>query len=131
MNSPLVRCSTCKRHIYAAESSCPFCTRQASSSPTLLAAALTAGLAMAGCGSEATQNRPVEMAPQPDSPPNQPKEIAEDPNPDPNSPVIAPAPAYGGPPQPVERPMPPPAAAYGAPPPMLGPMPVPVPQPPR
>lgn len=112
MKSPLVRCSTCKRHIYAAESSCPFCARQKSASPTVLAAALTAGLAIAGCGSEAAQNRPVEVAPQPETP--QPKEIAEDPKPDPNNPAISPAPAYGGPPSPVI----PPAAAYGAPPPM-------------
>lgn len=115
MKNSLVRCPTCKRHIYAAESSCPFCTRQTSASSSVLAAALTAGLAIAGCGSETTQNRPVEVAPPPDTPQDQPKEIAEDPKQEP----VNVAPAYGAPPMPSP-------AAYGGPPPMN---PVPIPQP--
>ncbi len=113
MKSQLVRCSTCKRHIYASEKACPFCARQANTSPAVLAAALTAGLAIAGCGAETTQSMPpVEMAPQP----GQPKEIAEDPKQDP-PPNGTPAPVYGAPPPMDPGPVPP-AAAYGAPPPM-------------
>lgn len=124
MKNPLVRCSSCKRHYYTTESSCPFCTRQASASPGVLAAAFTAGLAVAGCGGENAQSRPpIEIAAPPDAPPDtpsdQPKEIATNPTPDPPPPPpnYNVAPAYGAPPVPVETPIGPPAAAYGAPPP--------------
>lgn len=118
MNSQLVRCPTCKRHIYKSEAACPFCVRQGNASPAILAAALSAGLAVAGCGSETPPAySPVEVAPQP----NQPKEIAEDPKPAETSPTMNPAPAYGGPPPVVPGPVAPPAAAYGAPPPTLKP----------
>lgn len=122
MKDSLVRCSTCKRHIYASESACPFCTRQSNASPTVLAAAaLTAGLAIAGCGGEQPQSRqPADVA-APDVQPTDPKQIAEDPPPPPPpGPTVSPAPAYGGPP-PVVGPVGPPVAAYGAPPPMPGP----------
>lgn len=117
MNSPLIRCTICKRHIYASESSCPFCARQSSVSPTVLVAALTAGLAMAGCGAATTQSvPPEEVWPHPDTRPDEPKQIAEDPKQDP-PPNVTPAPVYGAPP-PVSPVPGPPAAAYGAPPPM-------------
>lgn len=114
MKNQLVRCPTCKRHIYESETSCPFCARQTNASPAILAAALSAGLAVAGCGGETPPPMtPVEVAPQPDKP----KEIAEDPKPEPTSPAMTVAPAYGAPPV-QTAPMVPPAAAYGAPPPM-------------
>ena len=127
MASQLVRCPTCKRHIYESESSCPFCARQGNASPGILAAALSAGLAVAGCGgSEVPARPPVEIAPSPDDPgpgqPGPPKEIAEDPKvdpaQDPSQPVIPAAPAYGAPPPDAPKAVTPPAAAYGAPPPM-------------
>lgn len=114
MASQLVRCPTCKRHIYQSEPSCPFCARQTSASPAILAVALSAGLAVAGCGSATPEpSPPIEVAPGP----NQPKEIAEDPQPAQPSPTMSPAPAYGGPPPVEPGPVSPPAAAYGAPPP--------------
>lgn len=115
MKNQLVRCPTCKRHIYESETSCPFCARQTNASPAILAVALSAGLAVAGCGGETPPPMtPVEVAPQPDKP----KEIAEDPQPAQPTPTMNPAPAYGGPPPVVPGPVTPPAAAYGAPPPM-------------
>lgn len=113
MKNSLVRCPDCKRHVYASEPACPFCARQTNASPAVLAAALTAGLALTGCGSEAAQNRPpVEVAPEP-APSPTPKEIAtSDPSPSPNPREVAPL--YGAP-APVDVPVAPPAAAYGAP----------------
>jgi hypothetical protein len=67
MKSPLVRCPTCKRHIYAAESSCPFCARTTISTPGSIAVALTAAasLALAGCANDAPKNDPsTEVAPE-------------------------------------------------------------------
>lgn len=67
MKSPLVRCSTCKRHIYATESSCPFCARAAISTPGSIAVALTAaaGLALAGCANDPPKTDPsTEVAPE-------------------------------------------------------------------
>ncbi len=127
MTSPLVRCSTCKRHIYATDASCPFCVRQTNATPAILAAAISAGMGMAGCAGEPPPQtpppRPIEIVqPDPIAPP--PKEIATDPqNTQPTDPIRV-APAYGGPP--AREPVVPPAAAYGAPPPM-----VPSPPPPK
>jgi hypothetical protein len=111
MKTNLVRCPSCKRHIYESETSCPFCSRQTNASTAVFVAALSAGLAVAGCAAETPQPRqPLEVAPPPNDPPA----------PDPGT-----APAYGGPPPVVTAPViQPPAAAYGAPPPM-SPSPVP------
>lgn len=115
MASQLVRCPTCKRHIYESETACPFCARQSNASPAMLAVALSAGLAVAGCGAETPPpNTPVEVTPQPDKP----KEIAEDPQHTEPTPTATPAPVYGAPPPVATVPIGPPAAAYGAPPPM-------------
>ncbi|HRI72527.1 MAG TPA: hypothetical protein PK156_50170 [Polyangium sp.] len=117
MNRPLTRCPSCKRHIYSTESSCPFCARQTNTTPAILAAAFTAGLTIAGCGSEAPAAKaPIEVAVPPDSPAKPPQEVAEDPQPSPDPPPNV-APLYGAPP-PVQAPISPPAAAYGAPSPM-------------
>lgn len=67
MTNPLVRCSTCKRHIYASEATCPFCARAGMATSGSLAVALTAAasIALAGCGNDAPKNDPsTDVAPE-------------------------------------------------------------------
>lgn len=67
MTSSLVRCSTCKRHIYASESECPFCARAAMATSGSIAVALTAAasIALAGCANDSPKNDPsTDVAPE-------------------------------------------------------------------
>jgi hypothetical protein len=58
MTSSLVRCSTCKRHIYASETTCPFCVRTGNPTSGSIAVALTAAasIALAGCANDPPKN---------------------------------------------------------------------------
>lgn len=63
----LIRCTTCKRHIYASESACPFCARNAISTSGSIAVALTAAasLALASCSNDGPKNDPAsQVAPE-------------------------------------------------------------------
>lgn len=65
--SNLIRCSTCKRHIYASESSCPFCARASATTSGSVAVALTAAasIALAGCANDPPKKDPeTEVAPE-------------------------------------------------------------------
>ena len=51
MNGDLVLCAGCNRHVYAEESSCPFCHRapMGGVAGKAMVVALSAGLSLAGC----------------------------------------------------------------------------------
>jgi hypothetical protein len=138
MTSPLVRCSTCKRHIYETETSCPFCARAAISTPGSLAVALTAaaGLALAGCANDPPKtDQPTEVAPEARkaespqmAPTPAPTPVASSPAPDPapsatvattaSAPATPPSPPATTPTtSPTTPRVSPPAPAYGGPPP--------------
>lgn len=107
----LIRCSSCKRHIYASETSCPFCTRSVNATSASLAVALTtaASIALAGCANDPpkpdpattvvpeTRKTEATQAPaKPEPPPNPaptPTAVASDPQPAPSASVATTDPA--------------------------------------
>lgn len=87
--SNLVRCATCKRHIYASESACPFCARKGAGS---FAVALTAAasITLAGCGNDPPKNDSTTEA-APEARKTEPTQAAPNPTPAP-TPTPTPAP---------------------------------------
>ncbi len=136
MTTALVRCSTCKRHIYASETSCPFCARSAMGTSGSIAVALTAAasIALAGCANdspkidpspnvatEANKTESTQAAPNPAPTPvptPAPTPIAPTPEPTPAPPASAapiPTPPVTTPTTPARDPRVTPAPAYGLP----------------
>lgn len=111
MTNPLVRCTTCKRHIYASETSCPFCVRSAMGTSGSIAVALTAAasIALAGCANDSPKTDPsTNVAPEAHK--TEPTQAAPNPAP---MPTPTPAPTLVAPaPEPTAAP---PASATGAP----------------
>ena len=92
MTNPLIRCSTCKRHIYASETSCPFCTRSSMGTSGSIAVALTAAasIALAGCANDAPKADPsTNVAPEAHN--TEPTQAAPNPTPTPAPTLVAPA----------------------------------------
>lgn len=95
MTNSLVRCSTCKRHIYVSETSCPFCSRSSMSTSGSIAVALTtaASIALAGCANDAPKTDPsTNVAPEAHK--AEPTQAAPNPTP---APTPAPMPVASGP----------------------------------
>jgi len=109
MTNSLVRCSTCKRHIYASETTCPFCIRAGTAMSGNLAVALTAAasIALAGCANDPPKNDAATEA-SPEARKAEPSQAA--PNPTPPQ-VVVPTP----PPAPIAtEPAPTPSASTAA-----------------
>jgi hypothetical protein len=94
MTNPLVRCSACKRHIYASETSCPFCARHGAGTSGSIAAALTAAatIALTGCANDPPKtDTPTNVSPEVRK--TESTQAAPNPPPQPPPQVIVPTPA--------------------------------------